>query len=285
MTRMRRARWTALIAGLTGLLGGLYAWHATAEAVGARTVASPYTFNFNTAGTIEEAGSADASSSPYWWLNSGGRFIISGGTGKTLHGDLPSGDRWRLLYAAANSRDTDRGFHPQNLFRLVSRSKWLNYTQSVAFRINRLIMSGSPERNAWSGVLMFNRYLDGNNLYYIGIRHDGKGIIKKKRWGKYYTLAEKQVYAGGYDRDSTPNLIPGKRWIGLRSIVKTQSNGSVLLQLAMDYQMNGNWQVVVQYTDTSGGSDGAPITSQGYTGIRSDYMDIEFDNYRLERSY
>jgi hypothetical protein len=57
----------------------------------------------------------------------------------------------------------------------------------------------------------------------------------------------------------------------------------VLLQLLMDYQLNGNWKVVVQVVDDGGGSDGSPISAQGYGGIRSDFMDVQFDNYRLER--
>src|SRR2546426_1977799 len=39
--------------------------------------------SFNTDGTIEEAGAMAESSSPNWWVNSGGRFIESGGEGAT----------------------------------------------------------------------------------------------------------------------------------------------------------------------------------------------------------
>jgi len=41
--------------------------------------------------TIPEAGSEGESTSPYWWVISGGYFIIQGGVGETHHGTLPQG--------------------------------------------------------------------------------------------------------------------------------------------------------------------------------------------------
>ncbi|MBI2093864.1 MAG: hypothetical protein HYT88_03995 [Candidatus Omnitrophica bacterium] len=257
------------------------------EAVAAKAVASPFVYRFDVNGTLEEAGQAQDSSSPYWWVSSGGRLILQGGLGMTIQGSLPAQDKWRLLYNVSNPVDTDSGLHPQNIFRLVTRNLWLNVSQTVSFRLTHLNMSDSPQRDAWSGIFLFNRYLDGNNLYYIGLRQDGTAVIKKKRYGVYYTLAQSPVYNGQtpYERDTTPNLMPGKQWTGLRSIVKTQSDGSVILQLFVDRNLTGNWQLALQTTDNNAGSDGAPILSQGYGGIRTDYMDVQFDDYTAQTVY
>ena len=117
--------------------------------------------SFNTDGTIEETGAMPESSSPNWWVNSGGRFDKSAGYGHTIQGDLEEADYWRRLYAQNNPLDTDDGYHPQNIFRFVLRSRWKDFDQLVYFRINRMNMSVSPNRNASNGVLLFNRYQDG----------------------------------------------------------------------------------------------------------------------------
>ena len=145
-------------------------------------------------------------------------------------------------------------------------------------------MSDSPERDAWSGVLLISRYKDGDNLYYIGLRNDGTGIMKKKMWGKYHTMGQTTVYSAdfSFDRDTNPNLLPGKRWIGLRSVVQTQPNGSVLLQLWVDKTASGQWDLQMEAQDTYGGQDGPPLVAKGYSGIRTDFMDVQFEDFQLE---
>lgn len=273
--------------GLCGLVASLGIGARRVEAVAARAVGSPFVYSFGTAGVLEETGKMSDSASPYWWLNSGGRLLIKNGVGMTLQGELPATDKWRTLYATSSPIDTDGGAHPQNLFRLVTRSQWEHVSQSVSFRLTKLNVSASPERNAWSGILLFNRYVDGNNLYYVGLRHDGNGVIKKKRFGAYYTLAQKRVYTAEavYERDTTPNLLPGKRWIGLKSVIKTNPDNSVTIQLWLDRQLTGHWTLALQAIDTTAGTDGAPILGPGYAGVRTDFTDVEFDNYRAERLY
>lgn len=266
--------------------GGLAFFGAgIADATPAREVGSPYVYRFHVDGVLEEAGSSDASSSPYWWMNSGGRLLIKNGIGMTIQGDLPPTDPWRLRYASTTPLHTDAGLHPQNLFRLVTRSRWLNVSQSVSFRITKLNMSVSSERDGWSGILLFNRYLDQDNLYYVGIRQDGSGVIKKKRYGTYYTLAQTSVFRAdvAYQRDTTPNLLPGREWTGLRSVVRTQPDSSVLLQLWIDRNRTGQWQKVLETVDTDSGPDGVPILSEGFGGVRTDFMDVELDDYTAER--
>ena len=256
-----------------------------AEAVPAASVPSPFTYPFSSAGTLEEANSPENSASAYFWLNSGGRLLSTNGVGSTIKGDLGVLDKWRRLYLASSPLDSDNGLHPQNLFRLVTRSRWLNFRQTLKFRLVKLNLSASPERDGWSGVLLFARYVDNNNLYYLGVRHDGTAVIKKKLAGRYYTLAQKRVFNAdaAYDRDTNPNLLPGKRWMGIRSVVRTNPGGSVTLQLWLDKQNRNAWEQAIEVVDTLEGPDGKPVTQQGYGGVRTDFADVEFDDYVAER--
>jgi len=121
-----------------------------------------------------------------------------------------------------------------------------------------------------------SRYQDGNNLYYSGIRVDGNAIIKKKISGVYYTLASKKVFPGTYNKLSNPNLLPKNTWIGLKSIANN-TNGNVNIKLYMDKGKTGNWTLIVEAYDN--GKYGPLISNEGYSGIRTDFMDVEFDDF------
>lgn len=254
---------------------------ATLSAAGSATVPSPYLYNFDQSGTLVEAGSLDSSSSPYWWLNSGAYMVFKEdsrgfGRGFTNFGELPSNNYWRELYNRNNPVDTDNGYHPQNIFRLTTRSQWQDARQEAYFVIRENNLSESPNRNASNGLLLFNRYQDGDNLYYTGVRVDGSAVIKKKQNGQYTTLAQvKGIYPGSYNNSDNPNLLPKDKWIGLRSEVVNQSNGSVSIKLYLDKGWSGNWELVAETVDRKN-----PITKQGYGGIRTDFMDVMFENYR-----
>jgi hypothetical protein len=229
---------------------------------------------------IEEAFPASSSSSPDWWVNSGGRLKITGGYGRTIQGDLPASDPWRLAYASANPVDTDDGYHPQNLLRLVSRSLWTNFRQGVYFQIRKTNLSSSPNRSGSNGILLFSRYVDSQNLYYAGVRVDGTAVIKKKLAGVYYTLAQVPVFPGTYNRSTQPNLLPLTQWVGLKSRIATNSDGSVKVQLYLDRVDGAGWKLVLEALDT-GALGGSPIRSAGSTGIRTDFMDVFLDRYTV----
>lgn len=252
---------------------------APAMAAPARIVSSPFLYDFRVNGTLEEASTMDASSSPYFWLNSGGLMYLLNGVGMTVQGNLPLWQRWNKMYAAANPLDTDGGAHPQNLFRLVTRSKWQNFSQEAYFNITKYNVSASPNRDGHNGILFFNHYaLNGQTLYYAGIRVDGSAIIKKKLNGRYTTLASNKVLPGTYNRSTNPNLIPTNTWIGMRSVIRDNSNGSVTVDLYTDIGRTGVWKKVLSTTDN--GINGPAITGSGYAGIRTDFMDAKFDDYR-----
>lgn len=231
---------------------------------------------------LVETGKPELSSSKKWWINSGAYLIFKNDIASTLQGKLPEDDTWRLLYKKNNSRDTDDGFYPQNIFRLVTQDNWRNFKQDTYFRIAKDNKSNSEYRNASNGVLHFNRYKDGDNLYYTGIRVDGYAVIKKKISGKYYTLAYNQIYPGKYDRENNPNLLPHGQWIGLRSEVMNNKTGSVDIKLYIDRGRNGNWELVAEATDDGKKYGGSPFLEAGHAGIRTDFMDVEFDDYRIE---
>lgn len=228
--------------------------------------------------TLEETGSLLESPSKTWWLNSGGYFYSNDGIDETIQGDLPTTDKWYQAYKKSNPVDTDGGLHPQNIFRLVSKRLWQNYRQQVYFRITKQNLSASTERDAWSGLLLFNRYVNGDNLYYTGIRADGTAVIKSKKAGVYTTLSQVKVFPGTYDRVKDPNLLPMNTWIGLRSDIKNQSDGSVSIKLYMDNGMTGNWTLLTSYIDKSP----TKILGLHYTGIRTDFMDVQFQGYTVK---
>jgi hypothetical protein len=114
---------------------------------------------------------------------------LANGVCSTVTGNLPTNNAWRQIYQSSDPIDTDSGYHPQNLFRLVTRSKWGgNISQQISVKTTALNQSVSLERNAWSGILLFNRYQDGNNLYYAGIRDDGHAVIKSKKMASILLL-------------------------------------------------------------------------------------------------
>lgn len=231
---------------------------------------------------IEETGEMSHGTSPYWWLNSGARFIIHNGMGATVQRNLSRDSYWRRLYNISNPEDTDNGQHPQNIFRLLTRSTWKNQEQSVLFRVDRTVLSESSNRNESNGVLLFSRYEDSDTLYYAGLRVDGAAVIKKKYHGVYTTLAYKNVFSLSreYDPVHSPNLIPPNTWIGIKSRVINTDNGGVHLTLYMDLSHSGQWEQVLDIVDEPAANN-TPITSAGYAGIRTDFMDVRFDDYRV----
>jgi hypothetical protein len=240
-----------------------------------------FLYTFATPGVLEESGNLQESRSPYWWLNSGGRLYIADGIGRTAEEDN-AGEKWRRLYKASSPEDTDEGEHPQNIFRLLTKSKWESTRQEVKFKLEKIILSESENRNDSNGVLLMQRYQDRDNLYYAGVRVDGNAVVKKKKEGNYYTLAITPLFYSEalYNRDTTPNIIPGQKWIGIRSEVTTDTLGRVHISFSADKQNNGSWQKVIDIVD-SGQIGGAPIVGPGLSGIRTDFLEAEFDDFRI----
>lgn len=242
---------------------------------------------FGRAGVLEESGSPKTSASAAWWLNSGGELTVTMDGAATMHGDAPLLNVWRVRYALDNSRDTDTGLHPQNLFRLVSRNAWDNVSLELHFFIVADNFSASPNRNASNGLLLMSRYTgDGQTLYYAGLRVDGTAVIKKKYHGVYYTLAQQKIFPGTYaiqGATSSRNLLPHGQWLGLRSTSMTEADGSILITLYLE-TAEKTWEKLLEATDRGGAaaSGTPPIAGPLPVGIRTDFMDVKFSGFSAE---
>ncbi len=246
---------------------------------------TPWRYTFNSPGVLLEAGSMADSTSPYFWVNSGGKFIIKDGLGMTNQGALSTLDPARQIYSVMNPLDTGNGYYAQNTLRLITKASWGSVDETVKFRITKTNLTDTPNRDGYSGIFLFGRYKDQHNLYYVGLRHDGQAVIKKKIGGTYHTLGEKQVFGAqsAYDRMSNPNLMPENTWMGLRARFENLANGSVRITLYLDKVDTGSYAQVLSVTDA--GTGGAPFTATGKAGIRTDYMDVQFDDFELRNLY
>lgn len=237
----------------------------------------PFSSSFN----VEEAGSMAESVSSIFWVSSGGRLNVNNSIADTIQGDLSITDNWYSVYLASNAVDTDAGLHPQNIFRLVTKNLWKDATQSLYFKINKLNLSNSPNRNASNGIFMMQRYTDSNNLYYTGLRVDGYAVIKKKINGNYFTMASAKVFDGTYDHDNAPNLLPVNTWVGFRTETINNTNGGVDINIYVDKNGNGSWVKVLSSTDNNTSYGGNSFITSGYSGLRTDFMDVSFKSYEL----
>jgi hypothetical protein len=241
-----------------------------------------FTDNFNRKDRLEESEGFKESKSAGWWLNSGAVIYFKNGLAETIQGDLPSAAKWHKRYEETNPDESDNGYHPQNIFRLITRNTWQNLQQEAWFRLVSYHKSKSSNRAESNGLLLFNRYLDSDNLYYAGIRVDGTAVIKKKIKGEYYEMADKTIFPGkGYDRNSNPNLLPVKKWIGLRTTVSNEANKTVRIKLFMNYGGSNKWRQIVEAVDNGKSYGGTAILSAGHAGIRTDFMDVQLDNYKI----
>ncbi|MES2416179.1 MAG: Ig-like domain-containing protein [Patescibacteria group bacterium] len=238
----------------------------------------PFSSSFN----VEEAGSMTESASGIFWVSSGGRLTVNNAIADTIQGDLPTTDNWYSVYLASNSIDTDAGLHPQNIFRLVTKNVWKDATQDLYFKINKLNLSTSPNRNASNGIFMMSRYVDSNNLYYTGIRVDGYAVLKKKINGTYFTMASARVFDGTYNHDTMPNLLPTNTWVGFKTETINNSNGGVDINIYIDKTGDGTWIKVLSSTDNNTSYGGNSFINAGYAGLRTDFMDVSFKSYELK---
>ncbi|OGI27016.1 MAG: hypothetical protein A2359_04310 [Candidatus Moranbacteria bacterium RIFOXYB1_FULL_43_19] len=258
-------------------LGGAFFFVAQAEAN-----ASTFFENFGGKGALNESGSIESSASSDWWLNSGGQMKFRKGEGWTVQKKISSRSSWKKIYQRTNSADTDGGKHPQNIFRLITRTSWQNFSQEAHFKVKKFNLSQSSNRNASNGLLLMSRYEDSDNLYYAGVRVDGYAVIKKKKNGEYFTLAYDRYFSRKeYSRQSKSrsHLLPKNKWIALKTEIRNLDGGKVEIKLFI--QKKKNWVLIAEALDEPGKYGGDAILGEGYAGIRTDFMDVQFDKYRI----
>lgn len=217
-----------------------------------------------------EASTPLESQSSAWWLIFGGLMYTDNGTWRTLHGDLGDDDELRKLYLRTNPLDTDNGYHPQNIFRLISKKDYGHSTQEIRFIIDKDQESLSPNRNDSSGFFLIENYSNIDNFYQIGIEMDGQATIRKKSKGIYSTLEETQIWGEkeSYDPELKQNLLPQKEVIDLK-VEKIETSEGLALKLLI------NNELVLEAQDKE-------ILPGGKIGIRSDFMDITIEDYLLD---
>lgn len=262
--------------------------------IGGKDVAAPpkdisaktFVYSFNAPGVLYEAARVADSSSPYWFLDSGSALIIGNGIGQTAQGELSAKDPWRIAYSRSNPIDTDNGFHPQNIFRLFTKGRWEDFSEQMLFYIAKDNFSASPNRNASNGLLLMSRHTgDGDTLYYAGIRVDGTAILKKKYQGMYYTMAQGKVFPGVYTKNGTVssrNLLPHNQWLALQLKTITNVDDSVTLTLSLKREGEAGWTQLLSATDSGRYGGTPPITGANYAGIRTDFMDVGFADFRID---
>ena len=76
-------------------------------------------------------------------------------------------------------------------------------------------------------------------------------------------------------------LATKKKWLGVKSEVRTVDNDQVKIKVFIDEKQNGNWKLVLETKDDGKKYGGNSILNKGYVGIRTDFMDVEFDNYKI----
>jgi hypothetical protein len=255
----------------------LMAIYAVYQSLAAEYVANQKLIeNFSINSRVSEKSTPEQSNNPHWWAKSGGEMIISNGTGKTIQGNLKKNNYWAKVYSKSNPVDTNNGQQPQNVFMALTRSEWTNGEYQTYFKSNRYNAINSPNRTSESGMALLARYTDDNNYYRVGFSADGNIILIKRVNGTNYTLSKNTYFAGNYTE--TSSLIPRGYWYGIRAVFENVSSTSVKISVYAD-KTGGQWQLVNELIDS--GTLGKPIVSKGLAGIKTDFMDAEFDGFQI----
>jgi hypothetical protein len=180
---------------------------------------------------------------------------------------------------------------------MVNRNIWSgNYTEELYFKYseyNNMTNAKGKNLGAENGFSLMVNYKDADNLYYVGLRADGFAGIKKKIGGEYSELQNPvKVFPGVYKHYD--NLIPQDKWIGLRAVVEHRQNsgsnimpGKDQVYIAMYIDEKGDssssssssWKYVTSYLDQ--GETKTTIFKQGHTGIRTDFIDAQFKDFKV----
>jgi hypothetical protein len=97
-------------------------------------------------------------------------------------------------------------------------------------------------------------------------------------------MAQKAVFPGTYGSPANNvNLLPHNEWVSLRSEVVTSSDGkTVTVDLYMKRANETSWTKLLEASDSGQYGGTPPITAAGFEGIRTDFMDVQFENYELK---
>ena len=177
--------------------------------------------------------------------------LIEASSAKSMraHLDVTSGSLYAKHVGAYH-----RGWTTTYNFRVLAvglsggkRIRWTDQTASY----RGYLWNWHSSASSTNGLHLFARYQTENDLYVASLRYDGLVTLKKKHCGAYTTLAQKSF--------GTPAL---KTWYTLE-----------LSAVGTNLGLKINGVVVLTAQDST--------FSWGTTGIRTDYADVYFDDWKL----
>lgn len=227
-----------------------------------------------------------ASSSPDWQMTSGSLFAQSGvfWTGKP---DTCDNDKTSPNASSTNCTDS-------SVFRL-NTARTFSGNISVSLSIKQLGNIHNDNCNSddtcWYGTHVWLRYQNQFNLYYVSVnRADGDVAIKRKvpcgtdNSGTYFVLGTYVKH--GFQSGS---------WNAYTTTIQTNSDGSVTIKLYDDNEStttpidvgtdrggtNPNWTASCTTPGHYTSAAYPPITADGAVGVRGDYANFEFTNFKV----
>ncbi len=205
------------------------------------------------------AGSPGIFTNPNWEMDSGS-FFCSGNAGWT---GIPNDTAPNVNSSNGNN---------SSIFRLnTKRGDFGDVAVSFDLLNQGLNSSNATPPVDWDGLHIWLHYQTEYQLYYASInRRDNTVVIKKKvpggpsNGGTYYELTP-----------YVPHAVPYNTWQQVKATVKTNSNGTVTIEL-----FSGS-TLLISATD-DGHIGGPPITGPGKVGIRGDNANLKFKNFKVE---
>ncbi|MCA9308573.1 hypothetical protein KC980_03600 [candidate division WWE3 bacterium] len=210
-----------------------------------------------------------------WNIVSGGILNIKKSVLSTNIGELNTQNPVYKLYQNKAPIDSDNGKHPQNLFKITTKRSYINSTQKITYKIKKLNLSDSPNRNNTNGIFLLSKYKNEQTYYKAGLRVDGNFIISRTLNGETQILAAKTYFLGDYDRTQTPYLINTSEE-DLLKFETIETKDGVMLKLYYRDTPKRDWFTMLEVFDPTD----MAIVSKGKNGIQTDFMDVEFTNYK-----
>ncbi len=78
--------------------------------------------------------------------------------------------------------------------------------------------------------------------------------------------------------------MPIDTWIGFKTEIINLDSGAVNIKIYIDKNESGIWEAVAEAIDDGTSFGGLPNTKSGYAGIRTDFMDVEFKEYKIDKN-
>lgn len=227
-----------------------------------------------------------AKKSPDWQMTSGSLFVKNGvfWTGVP---DACFNDQASPNPHSGNCMDSD-------VFRLNTARKFSG-SIGVSLKLqqqNEIHKAGCNKGDTcWYGTHIWLRYQNEFNLYYVSVnRADGDVVIKRKvpcgsdNSGTYFVLGDYVKH--DFRTDS---------WNTYTATVQTNHDGSVTIKLYDDSYSttkpidvgtdrggtNPNWSASCKTHEHYASAAYQPITAAGAVGVRGDYANFEFTNFKV----